>query len=223
MLVSKRQAHVKLHHLYNNCLSSKHITKNVRLQRLVESVVWSITLAYIALLDHLIRLLLPLMLRVIPWFLLHLSPVLCRMPLRLLFFPLLWPRSLIRIHARLLMDSGASLSLITERLADALHAERHRHHVKVTGLAGGLVSKALCEFIFLFCSQPPGWSFCYFGLSDYSISYRPWLSQSQCTCRPISAATECATGNKSKRCIIKKLLKNNTYKNIIVKLIPFFC
>ncbi len=59
-------------------------------------------------------------------------------------------------HARLLMDSGASLSLITERLADALHAERHRHHVKVTGLAGGLVSKALCEFIFLFCSQPPG-------------------------------------------------------------------
>ncbi len=58
-------------------------------------------------------------------------------------------------RARLLMDTGASLSLITERLADALRAERHRHHVKVSDLAGGLVSTTYVNLSFcsLSCLQ----------------------------------------------------------------------
>ncbi len=154
MTVSKCQAHVNSHHLCNNSLSSKHSTKECPSTKTCRECGWK----------HNTRLhrtsgtsrkspvnstgdtMVPVTSQ---------SSALASAPAT---SAALLPTALADVsdgervqHARLLMDTGASLSLITERLADALRVER-RHHVKVSGLAGGLVSTTYVNLSF--CSLP---------------------------------------------------------------------
>ncbi len=50
-----------------------------------------------------------------------------------------------RQRARALLDSGASITLISERLASSLSAKRHHQRLQIAGVTGGAVSRSYVE------------------------------------------------------------------------------